>query len=116
MEFCTEIKFLDGIRWRCLPFFGRSWSMLIPLVPASLACNQQTDVRMEGQGLREGKNAMLHLKRVASGMTPLSAKGKKGKTVVGWKAGRPRFLCVDRLGLEVSYRQHAEFRYGVVDR
>jgi hypothetical protein len=56
---------------------------------------------MEGQGLREGKNAMLHLKRVASGMTPLSAKGKKGKTVLGWKAGRPSFLGVDRLGLKV---------------
>lgn len=62
-----------------LPFLGRPWSMSIPLVPASLACNQQTDRQNGGSGMKEGKNAMLRLKRVASGMTPRSAMEKKEK-------------------------------------
>jgi hypothetical protein len=66
--------------------------MLVPLVPASLACNQQTHVRTEGQGLRRGRDAMLHLKREACGMTVCSLQKKKRKNG-SWKAGR-RVFCV----------------------
>jgi hypothetical protein len=67
--------------------------MLIPLVPASLACNQQTDLRIECQGVKEGKDARLDLKLVASGMTDCllialcRGKRKTRGCMEGWPAG-----------------------------